>query len=153
MTNKSGREAVVFAMVDIVQTYRAQIDPAHTPEDILSPSYWADTPALTPGDVIVVETQDVAWTQQLRVMDVDKIGARTLVEPLTDVRQFKRGKVPDGFKIVFESLYGGFTVLNRSDERIASGYRTHQGALTWLMTQVGQEQPVGRGKQREPADV
>lgn len=153
--NTDARDARVEYMVDSVQTYLVRIHPDHTPEDILKPHYFQTIPELQPGDRIVVESQDVSWTQTLRVMEVDNMAGRTLVSALGDVVKFARGRVPQGYEIRFIALDAGFVVINPAGDTIGANYATHQGALTWLRTQVGEEPvaPRSSAKQRETADV
>lgn len=151
--NRDARDAKIEVMIDAVQTYLMRIDPSHTPEDIVKPSYWLAAPMVEPGDYLVVETQDVTWSQRLRVMEVDQRAARVIVAPAGPVVKFERGRVPNGYEIRFIATNVGFQVLNAAGEQIGANFRTHQGALAWLQGQVGELQPRASERKRETADV
>lgn len=147
------RDAKIEVMADAVQTYLMRIDPKHTPDDILKPHYWLAAPMVQSGDYLQVETQDVSWAQTLRVMEVDQKAARVIVAPAGPVVRFERGRVPSGYEIRFIATNVGFQILNAAGEQIGLNFRTHQGALAWLMGQVGEVREPAPRKQRETADV
>lgn len=124
------------------QRMQAVIPEGHTPEDVISQTYWLPVRgSLRAGDVIEAEPIDASWRMELRVMGVEEQGLRVLVAPLHFWRFPAQVALPEGYDLVFE---GTSWRIYRHKQPLRGGFASEIDAAFWLLSDRGLDVPQSR---------
>lgn len=121
------------------QRWTAIVPEKHTPQDVVSHTYWLNVRReAKPGDIIEVEPIDASWRMELRVMGADEVGQRVIVAPLGFWRLDADLATPDGYDIEFE---GTAWRVYRDKHPLRGGFSSKAEAVLWLLADRGLETP------------